>query len=367
MNKPKILIVEDEMITSDHLRRLLGRLGYDVTGVCTSGASALEIIEEGCPDLLLADIGLEGDVDGVEVAARAREGWKIPTVFLTAFSDPETMRRARITEPYAYLVKPFAEHELHATIEIALQQNALRTEREQEVEATTRILIRTQEELSVVTARLFRAQEKEREEIARDLHDDIGQRLALLQIDFENLWQNIPVKVRDRNRLEFDQTIHKMEELSNAVRNTSHRLHPSMLDDLGLVVALRQLAEDFEERYSIATRFSARNIPERLSPQVSVVLYRIVQEALQNIAKHAGPAMVNIALVGCTSSVELSIRDSGKGFDTRSASHRTGLGLISMSERAESAGGNLKLESRQGEGTRIHVTLPLNTGADVGT
>ncbi len=366
MNKPKILIVEDEMITSDHLRRLLGRLGYEVVGISASGASALECIEQTNPDLLLADIGLEGEIDGIEVAARAREEWKIPTVFLTAFSDHETMRRARITEPYGYLVKPFAEQELHATIEIALQQSTLRAGHEQEAKATAQILVRTQEELTAVTARLFRAQEQEREEIARDLHDDIGQRVALLQIDFENLWQKVPPEIRDQHRLEFEQTLRRAGELANAVRSTSHRLHPAMLEDLGIMVALRQLTEDFEERYSTPTRFSARNISEHLGPQISVTIYRVVQEALQNIAKHAGPAMVNIALVGGASTVELSIRDSGKGFDAQHP-RRTGLGLISMSERAEAVGGNLKIESRPGKGTRIHVRLPLEPNGFAGS
>ena len=120
--RPKILIIEDETITAHHLRRVLIRLGYEVAGVAASGASALDLIEQRSPDLLLADIGLEGEMDGIEVATGARELWKTPTVFLTAYSDPETMRRARVTEPYGYLVKPFAEEELNATIEIALQQ-----------------------------------------------------------------------------------------------------------------------------------------------------------------------------------------------------------------------------------------------------
>src|SRR5690242_11018685 len=119
--KPKILIAEDETITAHHLRRILTRMGYEVVGSAASGASVLDVIKQTGPDLLLADIGLQGEMDGIELASRAREGWNIPTVFLTSYSDPETLRRAKVTEPYGYLVKPFAEQELNATIEIALQ------------------------------------------------------------------------------------------------------------------------------------------------------------------------------------------------------------------------------------------------------
>jgi signal transduction histidine kinase len=359
MIKPKILVVEDEAITAHDLRRILGRLGYDVVGVAATGKAGLDQLERTNPDLLLADIGLGGDIDGIEVAARARDEGGIPTIFLTAYNDPETMRRARITEPYAYLLKPFAEQELHATIEIALQQKVLRGEQEQKAKATAQILVRTQEELSAVTERLFRVQEEERKGIARDLHDDIGQRLALLQIGLEELWQKIPAELRSQHDREFKETIRRSGELSEAVRSVSHRLHPAILDDLGLVPALRELAETFVEHYGILTRFSARSVPDDLSPQISLPLYRIAQEALRNVRQHAGPAVVNIGLIGGLATIKLSIRDSGNGFDPQHPKQRVGLGLISMAERAQAAGGELRIYSRPGEGTRIHVSIPL--------
>ena len=137
MDRTRILIVEDERITSDHLRRLLTRLGYDVAGIASNGTEALEQLQHTHPDLLLADIGLRGEIDGVEVAARARNDYDIPVVFLTAFSDPETIHRARIPEPYGFIIKPFADEELHATIEIALQQTALHKRRTHETRAIT--------------------------------------------------------------------------------------------------------------------------------------------------------------------------------------------------------------------------------------
>src|SRR5262245_42968407 len=107
--RPKILIIEDETITAHNLSRILTRLEYEVVSIATTGAQALEDVERYKPDLLLADVGLEGELDGISVAAQAQERWKIPAVFLTAFTDSETIRRARLAEPYGYLVKPFGE------------------------------------------------------------------------------------------------------------------------------------------------------------------------------------------------------------------------------------------------------------------
>ncbi len=363
MQNPQILILEDEAITSDHIVRTLQRLGYEVAGVAANGTTALEMIEQTKPDLLLADIGLEGDLDGIEVAARAHEEWNIPTVYLTAYSDPETLRRARITEPYGYVIKPFADQELHAAVEIALQQKTLRAQRDFEATKTAQTLVRTQDELSAVTARLFEVQEQERAAIARDLHDGVGQQLALLQIQFESLLQKVPGEIGNQHRSAFENAIQRLAELSDTVRNMSHRLHPAVLDDLGLAAAVRHLSEEFEERHLIPTRFSARGVPDSLKPEISVALYRITQEALQNIAKHAGRAPVNIALVGTDSTMELSIRDNGKGFDPHDGARHRGLGLISMVERAAALGGKIKIDSEPGEGTRIHVSMPLTVSA----
>jgi signal transduction histidine kinase len=357
--RPKILIIEDETITAHHLRRVLIRLGYEVAGVAANGASALDLIEQTSPDLLLADIGLEGEMDGIEVATRAREVWKTPTVFLTAYSDPETMRRARITEPYGYLVKPFAEEELNATIEIALQQKNIAADRELQVKVTAQILGQTRDELREVTFRLFSAQEQEGERIARDLHDDISQRVALVQMDIESILQKLPAAIREDTRGEFDSACRRIGELSRDLREVSHRLHPQILNDLGLKTALQELCETFEQRHLITIRFSTRNVPAPIPARAAVAVYRIVQESLQNIAKHAGAGSVNIALIGGAASLELSIRDDGRGFDPQSRRNGTGLGLISMAQRAQSIGGIFEIRSYPGRGTRIHVSVPL--------
>jgi signal transduction histidine kinase len=360
MDKSRILIVEDERITSDHLRRLLKRLGYDVVGIASNGTEALDRLKKVHPDLLLVDIGLPGDLDGVWIAQQAREDHDIPVVFLTAFSDPDTIRRARIPEPYGFIVKPFVEEELHATIEIALQHQASRRLRAEEALATTQVLSRTKEELRAVTARLFRIQEEERAQISRNLHDDVGQRVALLQISIEELWQKLPSELRNAHAADLNGILAELGTLSQQLRDISHQLHPSILDHLGLVTALRRLAENFENRYSRPTRVIAQKIPEQFSVELSVELYRIAQEALNNVVRHAGEDVtVTITLEGTPEGFDFSICDTGSGMDTDNLKPSKGLGLKSMAERADLVGGSVAIESVSGQGTCIRVRVPL--------
>src|ERR1700682_2592857 len=144
---PKILVVEDELITAQHLKQSLTRLGYHVIGVAASGAAAIQAAERDLPDLMLADIRLQGNLDGIQVAEQFERRWGIPTIFLTAMADSETLKRAQVIEPYGYLVKPFSSDDLHATIEIGLYRKALSHQRRQVSEANLHLLERTKEDL----------------------------------------------------------------------------------------------------------------------------------------------------------------------------------------------------------------------------
>jgi two-component system CheB/CheR fusion protein len=240
----------------------------------------------------------------------------------------------------------------------------LRKAQEQELTANARNLQRTREELTAATERLFRIQEQEREEISRDLHDDIGQRLAVLQMSVESLWTHLPATVRESNCSERDKIINLIGGLAEDLRDLSHRLHPSVLDHLGLAAALGELAEAFQESSRLPTRFSAREVPGELDPKISLAAYRIVQEALHNVRKHAGrEATVTIALVGSATGLYLTIRDTGPGIDPQRLKSVNGLGLISMAQRAEMVGGKLTIDSHPGQGAIINVTIPFHAGA----
>ena len=356
---PKILIVEDEFIIGQHLRQSLTRLGYYVVGVVASGGAAIEAAEREKPDLMVADIRLQGELDGIEAAAQFQRRWGIPTIFLTAVADSETLERVRVVEPYGYLVKPFSADDLHATVEIALYRKALVHQRTQVSEGNLNLLERNKEELYRLAAQLTTAQEDERKRISQDLHDDLGQRLALLQMEIERLEQRASEETRTRLALEFQSLIDHVTEMSEELRRISHGLHPAVLEDLGLEVALRQLADDFEDLHSIRTRLSVRGVSVRVPNHVALGLYRITQEALTNVARHADSPSVDITLAGAPDSLTLFIRDSGRGFNPDAPRERSGLGLISMRQRAELIGGALELKSEPGQGTQIVVCAPI--------
>ena len=224
------------------------------------------------------------------------------------------------------------------------------------IQATETTLGRTQSELRALAGRLFTSQEEERRRVARELHDDITQRLAYLYMEMESIQQNPPPgkdELAGRMRLLRERTA----ELTNAVREISHRLHPSILEDIGLAEAIKSLVEEFRQREGMPTTFRRNNIPEFIPYETAGVLYRIAQEALRNIAKHAGQTHVKVTLESVNSNLRLQIRDSGEGFDMQE--RVGGLGLVSMAERARLVEGVFSVESVLGIGTTVSVDVPL--------
>jgi two-component system CheB/CheR fusion protein len=238
--------------------------------------------------------------------------------------------------------------------EIERMQNLERDRLANEVASTARELGRTQEELRALAASLFNSQEDERRRVARELHDDISQKLAVLEIDAHQVEERIATDPQALQELQ--QVRARIGELSDAVRRISHGLHPSAIDDLGIVPAVRALTEDFREREQMIVTLTVQDLPENISARIATGLYRIAQEALRNIAKHAGRTHVKVILKGSSGGIRLQVIDHGHGFDPQSP--RSGLGLISMEERARMMEGTFRVESEPHSGTRITVDVP---------
>ena len=239
-------------------------------------------------------------------------------------------------------------------------ERLLQSDRERlagQVRSTAEVLGRTREELRALTASLFASQEDERRRVARELHDDVSQKLAALEIDIERLRQSAPVDA-DELSVRLEHLRERTSALSADVRNLSHQLHPSALDHFGLATALKTLVEEFGERHGMVASFRRSRVPDTVPGDTATALYRIAQEALRNVAKHAGPTHVKVALEGTDEGLRLSVRDFGEGFDMDGNASR-GLGLVSMEERARLAGGTLLVESELGNGTSVTATVPL--------
>jgi PAS domain S-box-containing protein len=218
---------------------------------------------------------------------------------------------------------------------------------------------RSEESLKRLGSRLIAAQEEERKRIARELHDDLNQRMAVLSIELDQLSQ----KTRKSRGLQ--KRLHEMQlqaqEISSDIHRLSYKLHPSKLDHLGLTAAVKSLCEELSPTQNGKPRvhFHQSGVPADLPKDVTLCLFRIAQETLRNCVKHSGAESVQVVLTKTFSSIRLSISDDGCGFDTSSDLMDKGLGFISMHERLRLVGGEIKISSQPLRGTRIDVVIPL--------
>ena len=203
-------------------------------------------------------------------------------------------------------------------------------------------------------ARLLQSQEAERSRIARELHDDINQKMALLTMDL--------VLVRDAERGNARQlageALARAREIAKSVHDLSHRLHPARLRLIGLVAALQALRYELAQPGTVIT-FTHDDVPSTLSPDVTLCLFRVAQEALQNAIKYSNARQISVRLAGGPREITLSVVDEGVGFDV-DAMWAKGLGLVSMKERLDAIGGSLEIHSAAGVGTRVDATVPLD-------
>jgi len=221
-------------------------------------------------------------------------------------------------------------------------------------------LKRSEEALRDMSGRLITAHEEERMRIARELHDDLSQRMALLSISVEQFERGMP-DLSSEARQQLHNIAEVSTEVSSTIHNLSHQLHPSKLDTLGLVGSLRGLCREFSGQHNLQVQFVHHDIPGQILKDVTLCLFRIAQEALRNVVKHSGASEAAVELSGRGDRIDLCISDAGVGFETESAKGMAGLGLISMRERLRLVGGDIVIESEPLHGTRLHAHVPLPT------
>ena len=216
-------------------------------------------------------------------------------------------------------------------------------------------------DLQQLSARLLDVEEEGRRRLARELHDEIGQSLALLQIEVSHAQaaaQGQPALLGERLR----RARALAEKTVQTVRNISVLLRPALLDDLGLVPALQFQIEDFLRRSGISGEFTEENVSDHLPDAVKTCVYRVVQEALHNSEKHSGATKVQVGVRQFPDSLVVEVEDNGRGFSVDEKdrpSRTTGLGLLGMRERAVNAGGSMAIDAAPGRGTRITLRIPL--------
>jgi len=479
MKKYKILIVENDLLVAEDIKQILQNYGYSVTSIVTSGQETLIKAEQNAPDLVLMDVVLNGQMNGIEAAQKLHTSFDIPVIYITAYSGEKTIEAAKLTEPYGYMIKPIDEKELLIAIEIALNKYREKKKMEKalhESENRYRKLIdnmnegiilldekgiisfvndkfleikgytqdeiighsvidflekeslekyrkqlsgnkernhhcleivwkrkngqkvitrtsleiiyeensfkgcvmvltditehrrvedelrRSQVELRRLYQYLQNVREKEGKLIAREIHDELGQSLTALKIDISYLSRKFCKDIKDK-----EQFLKKMKSMSELIDETiqtvqkiSAELRPRLLDDLGLVPAIEWYAEDFKERTKIDCQADLDLDGIELDPDCSTAIFRIFQEAMTNIARHAEATKVNIRLKGVNGKLEIQISDNGKGIKEDDIYSPNSLGLIGVRERIRPFNGELKLYTTKNGGTTLSVSLPVN-------
>ena len=212
--------------------------------------------------------------------------------------------------------------------------------------------------LKDLSARLVKTQEEERRALSRELHDEVGQSLSAISVGLSNLSAATRAGDPDHTDEEFASLRKIVESSVRTVRNLTLLLRPSMLDDLGLIPALEWQAREVSRQSGLRVNISAETVSDELPEEHKTCVYRVVQEALHNVVKHAGAVSVRITARQEAHQLVLSVQDDGKGFDVRTCK---GLGLLGIQERVTDMGGTVRLKSEPGEGTLISIVLPLNS------
>jgi PAS domain S-box-containing protein len=217
-----------------------------------------------------------------------------------------------------------------------------------------------EEALSKVSQKLIQAQELERSRLARELHDDINQRLSLLTVALDGL-KHQPPESTDQWKQHITAASEHVADIAKDIQTLSHRLHSPKLELLGLTAAASSFCKEFSQRQNVEIDFQSANIPKNLPEDISLTLYRVLQEALQNAVKHSGSRHFRVSLVGETDAIELAVQDSGVGFEPDEAVKGQGLGLASMKERMKLVEGELSINSQLQQGTTIRARVRFDS------
>ncbi|UCH87027.1 MAG: response regulator [Dehalococcoidia bacterium] len=351
--KGRILVVDDEMINRVLLSTNLQESGY-IVETAEDGQQALEMLRAQPFDVVLLDL-IMPRVDGYQVLAQMKDDdalRRIPVIVISSSDEMESIVRCIEMGATDYLTKPFNPVLLHARLNASLA--SLHEER----------MAILRQQLAQVTA----AQEEERQRIVRELHDGVGPALASLNIRLRTAR-----KLLERDHHPVAEEVEELAELAQAsiqdIRRLIHDLRPAALDEVGLRPALREYVSRYREEQSLEVALALPVLSpvegpegdERLPAPLETALFRIVQEALANVAKHAQAHRVDVALMWDEAHVILRLTDDGRGFDPQAPRPGTHLGLWSMRERVEQLGGRFEVESTLGTGTAVKAIIPLGT------
>jgi len=350
----KLLILEDNAFDADLEVGKLQAAGYDCDWRQVQTREEFEAsLDRPEFELILADYNLP-NFDGLSALGLLRErGLDIPFILISGTLGEERAIESLKAGATDYVMKERLER-LAPVVTRALNDRLERANRS----AAQQALRDAHRRLQALSVRLLQVEETERRRIARELHDGVGQLLTAVKLRLAGLNPSSADYASRRS-----ECVAAIDDALEQVRRVSRDLRPSQLDDLGLLAALRSHLDQQANSAGFKPNFTHAGVPLRLAAEIETTCFRIAQEALTNIARHAQASEVWVTLAGTEEELRLEVRDNGRGFDVAAARLRAtagrSMGLLSMEERATLAGGRLAIDSALSRETRLSLTLPL--------
>jgi signal transduction histidine kinase len=351
MTQSTVLIVDDDPIGRDAMDAMLSPEGYQLE-YASNGPQALEKAGLLTPDLILLDVMMP-EMDGLEVCRRLRATPRlaeVPVLMLTALDDRSAMLQGLEAGADDFLSKPVDRQELRARVRTITRLNRYRT------------LLQQRESLRAMAERVVTAQEQERQRLSRELHDDLGQALTAHILHLRNLQGSLPLPDENLTQ-QLNTLIADANETLDKMRLLAQGLRPLILDTLGLPVAITAYCNEFQHRTNLSVHIEiAPGLDDVNIPDIyAITLYRILQEALTNVIKHAQASQVWVELAEDEGQLNLTIQDNGVGFNPN-AHDIQGIGLHGIRERLEVVAGRLGVRSAPSRGVVLSASVPFSAG-----
>lgn len=337
--KERLLIVDDDETVRGYLETLFSCRGYEIR-TARSGKEAINILSQEYFPVVVADLNMP-DLRGIQVLDYIKQQELLTAVLIiTAYGSLDSVIESLRHGAYDYLTKPFASQILLHRVAMAMEK------------------IRMEKAARGLSSRIVYATEEERLRISRDLHDEIGQSLAIMKLTLMAIRNKIINNSAEDILSEIAGLANHVEATMNEVSRISKDLSPSYVVEVGFSQAIRLYIETFTKKTGIQVDSYLKEIPQFKNPQQEIHLYRVAQEALTNIAKHSGATNVEIRLRNTGSNLFFSITDNGRGFDLSKEGRVGGMGLIGIRERVTILGGKVWIDSDRGCGTTVRMEIP---------
>ncbi len=339
-----ILIVDDDPATTAALETMLRDAGY--TALCAHTLADAEVLaDKNSISLVVLDVMLP-DGNGLDLCRKWSATKDFPILFISSLDDLDTKIRGFTAGGLDFITKPLAVEEVLARVRTHLRLKSAQDD-----------LAAQQHQLRELSLHLQNGWEKENQRIAVWLHDEIGQKLTGVRLDAVRLKDTQVAPEESRRILGHVKTA--IEEIVEDIRTLATALHPSMLEDIGLVDTLKwSIAED-RKRLNIPIAFTVKDVPSALNKDMALAFYRVARECMTNISRHAKASRVSVSLKGANGKLELVVHDNGRGFPSSKCQAGTSFGLHQMRERACVLSGTLTIDSRPGHGTEVCFSAPI--------